>query len=124
MEIRIDKNIYSKEVLLKTAYSFTDRAYLHLSQDENSWIITWTNMPNKDVNPELFENEMISQQLRAELVSKTTDIRKLLLARAFASSALEMNVTGKNESEGERTEPIDEETEEDEGKILKGWFDE
>ena len=124
MEIRIDKNIYSKEVLLKTAYSFTDRAYLHLSQDENSWIITWMNMPNKDVKPEIFENEMISQQLRAELVSKTTDIRKLLLARAFASSALEMNVTGKYESEGERTEPIDEETEGDEGKILKGWFDE
>ena len=77
MEIRIDKRIYSREVLLKTAYSFIDRVYLHLSQDKDSWIVSWTNMPGQEVNSKIFENELISQQLRSELISRTKDIRKL-----------------------------------------------
>ena len=124
MEIRIDKGIYSREVLLKTAYSFTDKAYLHLSQDDSSWIISWTNMPDHEVNPEMFENEMISQQLRAEIVRKTKDIRKLLLSRAFASSVLEMTNADVSESEEKGIALSDEGEEENAMDILKGWFDE
>lgn len=124
MEIRIDKGIYSREVLLKTAYSFTDKAYLHLSQDDSSWIISWTNMPDHEVNPEMFENEMISQQLRVEIVRKTKDIRKLLLSRAFASSVLEMTNADVSESEEKGIALSDEGEEENAMDILKGWFDE
>lgn len=122
MEIRVDKSIYSKQVLLKTAYSFSDRVYLHLSQDDQSWIIQWTDMPGQIIKPEMFENEMLSQQLREELVEKTRDIRTLLLSRAFASSAMEIESTD--------TEPpiITDDNMLDEGDaaaedILKGWFD-
>lgn len=122
MEIRVDKAIYSKQVLLKTAYSFSDRAYLHLSQDDYSWIIQWTDMPDQEVKPEMFENEMISQQLREELLEKTKDVRTLLLSRAFASSAMEIE---------KKTGAIDNTTvevpgsdmEENAADILKGWFD-
>ena len=123
MEIVIDKGIYSREVLLRTAYSFTDRAYLHLEQNESSWIVSWTNMRGHDLNPAIFENELIMQQLRAELVSKTMDIRKVLLARAFASSALELAPGDSTELQEEITAPNDD-IEEDETEIMKGWFDE
>ena len=122
MEIRIDKGIYSREVLLKTAYSFTDKAYLHLSQDDSSWIISWTSMPGYEVNPDMFENEMIAQQLRADIVGKTKDIRKLLLSRAFASSVLEMTNSDISESE-EKGIVLSDEGEENATDILKGWFD-
>ncbi len=122
MEIRADKSIYSKQVLLKTAYSFSDRAYLHLSQDDHSWIIQWTEMPDQEVKPEMFENEMISQQLREELVEKTKDIRTLLLSRAFASSALDIH-----EAVDSMTSDIvvvpELDVEENAVDILKGWFD-
>lgn len=124
MEIRIDKSIYSKQVLLKTAYSFSDRVYIHLSQDDQSWIIQWTDMPDQGIKPEMFENEMISQQLREELIEKSKDIRMLLLSRAFASSALEIDSS-------DVVEPMEKDIslqgvneEEDAKAILKGWFDE
>ena len=123
MEIVIDKGIYSREVLLRTAYSFTDRAYLHLEQNESSWIVSWTNMQGHDLNPGIFENELIMQQLRTELVSKTMDIRKVLLARAFASSALELAPGDSAKIEEEINAPNDD-IEEDETEIMKGWFDE
>ena len=122
MEIRVDKSIYSKQVLLKTAYSFSDRAYLHLSQDDHSWIIQWTDMPDQEVRPEMFENEMLSQQLREELVEKTKDIRTLLLSRAFASSALEIKEEV-GDIDDTAVEVPDFDVEENAADILKGWFD-
>lgn len=123
MEIRVDKSIYSKQVLLKTAYSFTDKAYLHLSQDDHSWIIHWTNMPDQKTDPLIFENELLSQQLREELIEKTKDIRELLLSRAFASSALKVNNFGQKELDNAKDEMINERAEGNEANILKGWFD-
>lgn len=122
MEIRVDKSIYSKQVLLKTAYSFSDRVYLHLSQDDQSWIIQWTNMPDEIIKPEMFENEMISQQLREELVENTKSVRTLLLSRAFASSVLEIESTDTGESINVDDSMLntDDVVAED---ILKGWFD-
>ena len=122
MEIRVDKSIYSKQVLLKTAYSFSDRVYLHLSQDDQSWIIQWTDMPGQTTKPEMFENEMLSQQLREELVEKTRDIRTLLLSRAFASSAMEIESTDTEPPIITDDNMLDEDDVAAED-ILKGWFD-
>lgn len=123
MEIRVDKNIYSKQVLLKTAYSFSDRVYLHLSQDDQSWIVQWTNMPDQTIKPEMFENEMLSQQLREELVEKTKDVRTLLLSRAFASSVLEIESTEKEPLINTDDNMLNAEDEAVAEDILKGWFD-
>lgn len=122
MEIRVDKSLYSKQVLLKTAYSFSDRVYLHLSQDNQSWIIQWTNMPDQEVKPELFENELVSQQLREELLEKTKDIRTLLLSRAFASSTMDIESFDMDQEDKNIT-IVDDEEESDAAGILKGWFD-
>ena len=123
MEIRVDKSIYSKQVLLKTAYSFSDRAYLHLSQDDCSWIIQWTDMPDQQVKPEMFENEMLSQQLREDLVERTRDIRTLLLSRAFASSALELDPSDAGKPAYTAVDVPEGGDEENAADILKGWFD-
>lgn len=124
MEIRVDKSIYSKQVLLKTAYSFSDRAYLHLSQDDQSWIIQWTDMPDQDVKYEMFENEMLSQQLREELLEKNKDIRILLLSRAFASSAMDNDSSNVKITNDDLIDTPDEDIEENAADILKGWFEE
>ena len=122
MEIRVEKSLYSKQVLLKTAYSFSDRAYLHLSQDDQSWIIEWTNMPDQTIKPEMFENEMLSQQLREELIEKTKDVRNLLLSRAFASSVLDTESTN-TETLNNVDDSVLNEDDVAAEEILKGWFD-
>ena len=123
MEIKVDKSIYSKQVLLKTAYSFSDRVYLHLSQDSRSWIIQWTNMPGQTIEPEKFENELLSQQLREEIIEKSKDIRILLLSRAFASSAMILDHDDFKTSVDANTDNNIEDEKENEATILKGWFD-
>ena len=121
MRILVDKKIYSKEVLLKTAYSFTNYAYLHLSQDENSWIVEYI---EKDQNKGVmngFENALIEQQLRESLILQTKDVRKILLARAFASTIIE-EAEDKNQADNETTVAKSADTLEN-SNILRGWFD-
>ena len=119
MNIVVDKSIYSKEVLLKTAYSFTEKAYLHLSQTDDNWIIDWTDKDDNSVSSQDFENELISQQLREELLEKTADIRKLVLARAFASTIIEEN----EDIDPDRNSILSDEESSYDERILKGWFD-
>lgn len=115
--IKADKKIYSKIVLLKTAFTFTDHAYLHLSQDSDSWVIQWTEKEGENISPQEFENELIQQQIREKLLEQSADIRKILLARAFASTIIDAPVQPEEEE-------IMDENPEEAGNILKGWFDE
>lgn len=112
-KLLLSKSLYTKLSLLKTAYSFTGRAYLHLSQDNENWIVEWKNK-NDDIHPDEFENELIQQQLRLEILDKTADIRKILLARALASTVLE----SPGDTETSSYAPVDSNTDE----ILESWF--
>lgn len=40
MELAFSKGLYEKSALLKAAYSFTEVAYLHLSQDDKNWYVS------------------------------------------------------------------------------------
>ena len=120
LQIKADKQIYTLEVVLKTSYQFVNDAYLHLSQDDNSWIISWINKPGSSKEPGNFENELIAQQLRYQLLEKTSDIRKMMLARAFASTVIDTN----RELETKAGESLPEYDEETEKHILEEWFHE
>ena len=124
MILKVDKRIYSKEVLLKTAYSLTDKAYIHLEQDEEYWIIHWDGKEGcQQTDVRELENELIAQQIREELLEQTADIRKLLLARAFASTVIETVedaedvAPGKEDNNADKTDPYSEKD------ILTGWFE-
>ena len=127
MIIRVNKELYSKEVLLKTAYSLTDKVYLHLEQDEKDWIVSWKPKKSHDLNEGEFENELIAQALREKLISQTADIRKIILARAFASTVLDDQPGEINHTMPENVEQtIQEDTvisSQEEASILRGWFD-
>ena len=74
-----------------------------------------------------FENELISQTLREELLKQTMDVRKVILARAFASTI--MDDRPEETSSGQETAtPVIPETDldmtgEEKEAILRGWFD-
>ena len=122
-EIKVDKKIYSLDALLKTAFSFTDQVYLHLAQDENSWIISWEGKNEASIDASEFENELIMQQLREKITEKTAEVRKLLLARAFSSSMIDMGEDMPVETDSDN--PFRKEIEEkyDSSDVMKGWFD-
>lgn len=69
------KAFYSKEVILKAAYAFTDRLYIHLDADETHYKVQLISKSEKDKNEEElyaeFENELIAQETRRMIAEQT-----------------------------------------------------
>ncbi len=113
--IRFVKELYAKPVLIKAAYNFTDRAYIHLDADDQYYYVE---IRPKSHEQELYEddfvNEMLAQSVRHEVYLQTHQIRELLYARSLASSLVV------NESYMEDEFDIKEFSE---NEILKDWFE-
>ena len=112
MIFKFSKKLYPKTVLIKSAYSFTDRAYIHLDQDNEYYIVDITYKDDASFDFQEFENEMLAQTARYEVYRQTKEIRKLTVARALASTVVDEEYQS------------DEETEDfDVTEILKDWFE-
>lgn len=110
------KELYSKIALLKASYAFTDKVYFHLDANEKYYIVeTMPKQQQEDITKEEFENELLVQGLRHEINTQTKTIREMMIARAIASSSIEIQ---------SETEPVLEDTEYTEENIIKDWFDE
>ena len=116
MQYKFNKSLYSRIALLKAAYNYTDVAYIHLDADDEFYYV---NIEMKDGNEKIHEkdfmNEMLLQSVRHEIYLQTKDIRKLMFARAMATSIITEPEIKMNDSN-----IIDNEYTEDE--ILKDWF--
>lgn len=119
-EIRfeLNKDIYSKEALLKAAFSFVNRAYIHLDQDDAHWIVTAHSKQNDgNLIPSDFENELLAQEVRLTVYRKTHYLREILLARAMASSLVSESDPKKQIHEDEASV-----SDEELSRILKDWY--
>jgi His-Xaa-Ser system protein HxsD len=117
--LKFRRELYSKVALLKAAYQYTDKAYLHLDADENYYYVEC--IPKSgccEISENAFKNEMLAQSLRHEIYLQTKNIRELLIARALSTSLIaETNDNSNiiNSSAGD--------TEFSEDEILKDWFE-
>lgn len=112
--LELDKALYDRRALLKAVYRFIDRAYIHLSQNEAHWLVSWREKGDTRVDVGELENELIAQSLRLQLIEESSELRKILLARAMASTVIE---------EKADSAEIEEDAQED-SSVLRGWFDE
>ena len=75
-QIKFNRELYSKTALIKAAYNFTGRAYVHLNADEHDYYVF---IQPKDNNSEIsnkeFENEILAQSVRHEIYLQTKNIR-------------------------------------------------
>ena len=113
MIIEFSKDIYVKEALIKAAYSFTDRAYIKLGQSDDHYIFEYRFKEDCHFDPGEVENEMLFQTARHQVFLETNELRKIIVARAMASTI----VGDKMIDESEGTE------EENEIELLRNWFD-
>jgi His-Xaa-Ser system protein HxsD len=89
----VDESIYSKEVLLRTCYWFTDRCYLFISRPgPNQFAVRIRakarGLPLESISGE-FENALLDQQLRQDVERETIRLRELIVAKAFAEGDLD-----------------------------------
>lgn len=110
------KELYSKVALIKAAYNFTDRAYLHLDADETYYYVTIEpKQDGQNISEHEFINEMLAQSVRHEIYLQTKGIRELLIARAMATSVI-ADEHLVDEVDNSSDSFLSEE-------ILKDWFD-
>lgn len=117
-EFKFRKELYSKSVLLKASFAFTDTAYIHLDADDEYYYVRVIPKDGNDLEENAFINEMLCQAVRHEVYLQTKNIRELLLARAVSSSVLDTAPNPQNEREMSLVEGSTED------EILRSWFDE
>ena len=80
--------LYPKEAVLKAAYHFIDRCYIHVDVIEDTYVVDLTmkkDIPD-DVTALEFENELLAQTVRYHVYDQTHTIREILMARAMSST--------------------------------------
>ena len=111
-----DTTIYSREVLVKAAFRFIDQSYIHLDKIDDRYIVEIKNKEGKEaISKERYDEEMLLQLARFVVAEKTKDIRKMTIARAFASTIIDDR---KQVDEDDDLQKI--QVSED---ILKDWFE-
>ena len=111
------KELYPKIALMKAAYSFTDRAYIHLDADDEYYCVTIETKPGAtEIDQKQFLNEMLTQSVRHMIYKQTRNIRELMLARAMATTVVAETEFGE--------EPNGSETSVAEESLLRDWFEE
>ncbi|MGN0949359.1 MAG: His-Xaa-Ser system protein HxsD [Mitsuokella sp.] len=118
-EIQVLKSIYPPQVMMKSAYMFLDRVYVHITEDENTWTVHFAAKGAElPVNiGEEFENVLIAQAVRGMVYQKTHHLREMLLARAMTSSIVDTGNPLKQIKADQQTD--DEEL----ADILEDWFE-
>jgi len=113
--LKFNRELYSKTALLKAAYNYTDRAYLHLDADEMYYYVTIEPKTEQaDIREQDFMNEMLAQSVRHVVYCGTKNIRELLFARAMGTSVITRDEPDKQLETDEM--------EFQESDILKDWF--
>ena len=115
--LRFNKDLYPKEAVMKAAYHFIDRCYLHVDVIDSAFVIQITAKDDQVISniSNEFENELLAQAVRYQVFSQTHVLREVLMARAMSST-----ITGDNTelSKGENLDNLDQLE-----NILKDWFE-
>lgn len=113
--MKYSKEIYDKDVLIKAAYALSDKVYIHIDVDGEYYLVVLSPKNHTDSCDyyKEFENELLAQQTRKIVSSKTKNIRELIAARALSSTIVELK---ENSEENQADFNSD--------SILKDWFEE
>ena len=101
-------------------YNFLNDIYIHISEDEEYWILSFKEKDScrYDNITYLLENEILAETIRLNVYRKTKNIRSIIMARAMSSSFIDNNndvVTSNISTSDDESLKMNE--------ILKDWFD-
>ncbi len=86
-ELTIYTQIFSKDIILKTAFSFLDRGYFFFKQDKSNIILQFTKREENKQNPEDiiwdFSDALLEMTLRDKLEKDNRVIRETIVNKAI-----------------------------------------
>lgn len=115
--LKFKEKLYPHEAVMKAAYHFIDRSYIHVDTCDDEYILEITAKGDNDVNTIAleFENEMLAQAVRYQVYQQTHTIREILMARAMSSTITGGNTELEKEELPDSIESLD--------SILTDWFE-
>lgn len=115
--LRFKEKLYPREAVMKAAYHFIDRCYIHVDTCDEEYVIDITSKDdsNADTVAFEFENELLAQTVRYQIYLQTHTIREILMARAMSSTITGSNTKLENEQLPDSIENLD--------SILTDWFE-
>lgn len=96
--IKINKNIYPKEVLIQASYVKLDEFYFLLDENENYFIVNLKYKERKKTNDlekavyEFFD-ELIESQSYLDQLQRTSKIREIILEKALIRQTVDTKTT-------------------------------
>ena len=122
MRILYSKELYSKKALLKAAHHFTDNYYIYVGVEDDSFFVDFStkdeSLIDSDKLQNQFKNEILAQVIHQSISNETSDLRKLLVARALSSTMVDEEDPVDNEPETMNEESLNELS-----AIAKDWYD-
>ena len=114
MLLKLSKELYEKEAIIKAAYFFTDKYYIDLKVDENCYIVCLQpkHVDLEENSEKEFMNEIIIQTTRLLISRRTKNIREMIIGRALASTIIDNRDDGFVDDELINSDDI-----------LNNWFD-
>ena len=97
MNYVVDTRIYTREALFRACYRFTDRCYVFLrTQGQDAVLVEFRGKTSTGDLSQLlgeFANELIDQQVRADIALETKGVRTLIVSQAFAEARFDESGT-------------------------------
>ena len=90
--VRVAREVFCLDALLRSAYRFTDRCHVFLESgdDDRFWVAVLRPKGEADADVLVgdFANDLIDQQLRMRLETQFGHLRTLMVAQAFSEGNL------------------------------------
>ena len=115
--LRFKQELYPKEAVMKAAYHFIDRCYIHVDVCNGEYVIEIAGKKEAgdDLSKYEFENELLGQAIRYQVYAQTHTIREILMARAMSSTITGSSTEYEKASRPENLDSLE--------NILKDWFE-
>lgn len=114
MQIKLSKEIYNREAIIKAAYQFTDRLFVSIDTDRDYYYVKLDPKNKHDLGniEQEFQNEVLIQTTRYNIMMQTKNIREIIIGRALASTIVDESDAGFIDDESFNAE-----------EILQDWFE-
>lgn len=90
-KVSVDLSVYGLTAVLKSAYRFSGRAYLHVQDAGQGKVDVWVRTKNGDAAETIvgeFLNDLLDQRLREVVAAETRSERDLIMAHALSRTNL------------------------------------
>ncbi len=89
--IRLNKNIYSLEVIFSAAYVFLEKAYIKLDEENENIVVNISQKQGQDMQniEKEFLNELINYSDYKKRAERSRNIREIIIQRAILTNETE-----------------------------------